>query len=1209
MALKHLPENIREQTRAWNLQLGVPGFKYADLNRVRRLEALDAAFLAELHESDAALAADFERYRRAKGCGFERLQESELLIRVAPYVGRFIARMFHIADEHAALCERVRSDQVLFQWKRNFIERRVLKAPPSPEAVGQMDAVELESAYRAVVDAVMPDGQLSGDPERELAEVTMALLAATDGRADAPDGSTRATAAARLAAVESWIQALAFHPALARRRARFTCFGVPHKVDHAELVPRIRPRADLPELFVGPPETRRYRDGFELTDPRYTPRENLRESHYCLTCHDRGRDSCSTGLRAKDGSLQRNPLGILLEGCPLDEKISEMIQLYRDGHPIGALAVVMIDNPMLAGTGHRICNDCMKSCIFQKQDPVNIPQIETGILTEVLRLPYGFEIVSLLTRWNPLHARRPYPLRYNGKNVLVVGMGPAGYTLAQHLLNEGFGVVGIEGLKVEPLAPQLRGAKRRVPQPIRDIDDIVGPLSERPTLGFGGVAEYGITVRWDKNFLDINYVILMRRKKFRLLDGVRFGGTLTIDDAWSLGFDHIAVTAGAGRPTIVRMENNLSRGVRMASDFLMGLQGQGAYRKNSLTNLQVELPAVVIGGGLTAIDTATELQAYYVTQVEKELERFERLKRRIAEEAIWARLDPEETNAVRTWLHHGRMVRAERTAAHAAGRPPDFARLVRSWGGVTIVYRKRLQDSPAYRLNHEEVIKSLEEGIGFVENMSPSAALLDEFEHVRALRCTRMKLVDGKWTDSGEMVEFPARTIMVAAGTNPNISYEKEHPGTFVLDEQNSCFAMYRLAAAPGDKRRLEPVPKGGVGFLTSYQKDGRFISFYGDAHPVFAGNVVKAMASAQHGYREIAGLFESEVAAQDLAEQPERENAWVRFAEVLEDGLRAEVVDAIRLADRIVEVIVRAPFAARNFRPGQFYRMQNYEGTAEVVEGIRLTMEGLALTGAWTDPERGLISLIVLEMGGSSRLCAILEPGEEIVLMGPTGTPTEIPENQTVLLAGGGLGNAVLFSIAAAMKARGNRVIYFAGYKRAGDLFKRRAIEDACDLVVWSIDEGDPIATHRPQDRSVVGNIVQAMDWYTRGKLGETPIRLQEVNRLICIGSDLMMNAVRQARHTVLADVLRPEHVAIGSINSPMQCMLKEVCSQCLQRHVDPATGKESLVFSCFNQDQGLDCVDFHFLHQRLRQNSAAEKLTSLWLDHLFEQREVQVV
>ena len=54
--------------------------------------------------------------------------------------------------------------------------------------------------------------------------------------------------------------------------------------------------------------------------------------------------------------------------------------------------------------------------------------------------------------------------------------------------------------------------------------------------------------------------------------------------------------------------------------------------------------------------------------------------------------------------------------------------------------------------------------------------------------------------------------------------------------------------------------------------------------------------------------------------------------------------------------------------------------------------MEGLALTGAWVDEEKGLLSMIVLEMGTSSRLCQFLKEGEEVVVMGPTGTPTEIP-------------------------------------------------------------------------------------------------------------------------------------------------------------------------------------------------------------------------
>ncbi len=79
------------------------------------------------------------------------------------------------------------------------------------------------------------------------------------------------------------------------------------------------------------------------------------------------------------------------------------------------------------------------------------------------------------------------------------------------------------------------------------------------------------------------------------------------------------------------------------------------------------------------------------------------------------------------------------------------------------------------------------------------------------------------------------------------------------------------------------------------------------------------------------------------------------------------------RLTPTIVEVIVKAPAAARRFRPGQFYRLQNYAALAPLAGETRLQMEGLALTGAWVDRERGLVSTIVLEMGGSSNLCAML--------------------------------------------------------------------------------------------------------------------------------------------------------------------------------------------------------------------------------------------
>jgi hypothetical protein len=62
---------------------------------------------------------------------------------------------------------------------------------------------------------------------------------------------------------------------------------------------------------------------------------------------------------------------------------------------------------------------------------------------------------------------------------------------------------------------------------------------------------------------------------------------------------------------------------------------------------------------------------------------------------------------------------------------------------------------------------------------------------------------------------------------------------------------------------------------------------------------------------------------------------------------------------------------------------------------------------------------------------------------------------------------------------------------------------------------------------------------------------------------------------------------------------MMKEICAQCLQTHRDPVSGKETVVFSCFNQDQPLDHVRFDHLRSRLTQNGVQEKLTKLWIDH----------
>ncbi len=1232
----------RRTAAAPGLRLGLPGFSYADLYEPARLADLLTAFDDTVRSADRDLSSEFEAYRASLGEGMNPVAISELLVRMAPHLGAFVARLFAVEADRTGQMAGIRDEMdTIFLYRTEVVTKMaarfkgidigdwdipgledrldLLRHVGFPEAAAA--GADLEAATARVAAslwnlirhfAAVAAGEPGNEPgaDAEVSRLRHALTHHAVARSRFEDILQLSAPGAFVNALFDVVQRWTYAAQCNRLReivAHWISFKSPARMDFQNLVATETRHYDSYVTLHGPAHHRRRRDGFELTDRRMSGREVLYEVDHCIYCHDHDNDCCAKGMRnKKDGSFRVNPIGVKLIGCPLEEKISEMHVLKRQGDNIGALALIVIDNPMCPGTGHRICNDCMKACIYQKVDPVNIPQIETNVLTDVLFMPWGFEIYSLLTRWNPLNVKRPHALPYNGRNVLVAGLGPAGYTLSHYLLNEGFAVVGIDGLKIEPLARVLTGDDETLPQPIHDFRELYDELDKRVMVGFGGVAEYGITVRWDKNFLKVIYLTLARRRAFSAYGGVRFGGTLTIDEAWDLGFHHIAIASGAGKPTIIGIKNNLIRGIRKASDFLMALQLSGAAKESSLANLQVRLPAGVIGGGLTAIDTATELMAYYPVQVEKVLHRYEELIERFGEESVLNRFDAEERGILDEFLLHGRAVRAERERAAAAGGMPDFQPLLERWGSVTLFYRKGMKDAPAYRQNHEEVSKALEEGIAWAEGMDPSEAIADEYGHLKAVRFRKLVQQDGKWIDSGGQPEAPLRSLFIAAGTSPNTIYQSEYPDTFEMDGKfyQRCEPAFENDAIVLNPVRDTPWPKiGKPSPLTSYLREGRCISFYGDNHPVYAGNVVKAMASAKDGYPYVVRLFEHELKQLDPHRQNERDEALKAFQRCLNDELIATVVAVNRLTPTIIEVVVRARRAARKFSPGQFYRVQNYESLAQTIDGTVLASEGLALTGAWVDKDQGLISLIALEMGASSRICAQLKPGEPIVVMGVTGTPTEIPTGRSVLLAGGGLGNAVLFSIGKALRAAGNRVIYFAGYRNGQDVFKIEDIEAASDVIVWSVDRASnamAIPTRRPQDRSCVGNIVEAMVAYARGELGETPVPMSDIDRMIVIGSDRMMAAVKEARHGVLKPYLRERHQAIGSINSPMQCMMKGVCAQCLCRHVDPATGEEYFVYSCNNQDQELDRVDFHNLNARLRQNTVQEKIADLWLDYL---------
>lgn len=1144
----------------------------------------DAQFLTLLQQDYPHLHEQLLAYRQQHPLSSEEI--SEVLIACAPVLEMYIAELFGIEAAIAKAAQATLSHQPIFAFKQWYVQRQARR-----RLIKQEDIPTFFTLQEWLQEALQIAALDTSDEELAVALLGQRYLEQVENYTVEIEQLTcwciRAmTDLDGQAYVKNWVS-----------------FHLPAKRDYEHLVPLYPVPNDPIARLQSPPQMHRDRDGFKLTDPRFTPRQILNEVDYCVYCHEKAGDFCSKGFPVKKGEpdlgLKKNPLGDILTGCPLEEKISEMHVLKKQGYTLGALAMVMVDNPMCPVTGHRICNDCMKACIYQKQDPVNIPQIETGVLTDVLSMPWGVEIYDLLTRWNPLRQSQWVVKPYNGLKVLVMGMGPAGFSLAHHLLMEGCAVVGTDGLKIEPLPEKLQQ------QPIYHYDDIKEALDERIMAGFGGVAEYGITVRWDKNFLKLIYISLMRRPHFQVFGGVRFGGTITVEDAWALGFDHLAVAVGAGLPKALPIPGSMASGMRQANDFLMALQLTGAAKKTSLANLQVRLPAVIIGGGLTGIDTATEVQAYYIVQVEKTSQHYQKLAQILGEARLREQFDEQCLEILDEFLTHADQVKKERAFAAAENRLPNFIPLLRSWGGVTVAYRRLLRESPAYLRNHEEVLKALEEGIYYAEGLAPKTVRLDQYGFVKALISeSRFYDENREWIMSDEEHFLPARSIFVATGAAPNVAYEFEHQGTFL--KKNGVYETYNAAG------ELKPLPgehhvkMPDFGAFTSYHLQDHRVSFLGDTHPVFHGSVVKAIASAKRTYPEILKLWGARI--HTLGDNSE----YQTFAHNIQEQFATHVTNVIRHTSNVLELEVHAPLAARNYQPGHFYRVQNFETHSQEVAGTLLQTEATALLASKVDKTAGTLSFMVLEHGVSSRLFATLRKHDPIAVMGPTGVRTKIPTQETVLILGGRLSAVKLLSVGKAMRAAGNKVLYFGGFKTAADIFCQPELEAAADKIIWITQHGELVKTNRPQDRSIRGDLISALTNYAMGELdtGGAEIPLQEVDRVLLVGKFPFLRAMQIAKEAVLQGYFTKNPTWSASVYGPMQCMLKGVCAQCLAWQIDPATGlRTKAVFACSWHDQPFELVDVDNLEERLAQNHMQETLSNLWLDYLFSHETVKRV
>jgi NADPH-dependent glutamate synthase beta subunit-like oxidoreductase/NAD(P)H-flavin reductase len=1085
--------------------LTLKGFSFAELQTPSGLERLDESFLKHLRQENNNIYNKLLDYRNSIVSN-----ESEFLIELAREVDKFVADLFQVQEyTNKQMHEWLKLDPII-----NFKNLVVIKeARRKIKNISELD--DFSSLHNWLLDELTNECDTIEDIEMSVSEYSMFLLA------------NREKYNLEFEKLVSWATHCLITQAAQDFVKDWVSFSLPKKIISSELV-------SIPNNNFNT------RDGFALTDSGKSFREIKSDIAQCIFCHDKKGDFCSTGFpkskKDLDQGYKKNDLDNLLHGCPLEQKISEMNLLKKYGYSIAPLVMIMRDNPTCALTGHRICNDCQKSCIFQKQEPVDVPQIETRILKDVLSLPWGVEIYDLFTKWNPLLPSNYLLPKFNGRKVLVMGMGPAGITLSHYLLMQGCAVTGMDGLKIEELPDTL------LHNPIRDFSSLNDNLAKRTTLGFGGVAEYGITARWNKNYLKLAYISLLRKKYFSILGSVRFGGTITISDAWDLGFDHVSIAVGAGLPKEINLPGSLAKGMRAANDFLMALHLTGGVEKENISNLQVELPAVVIGGGLTGVDTATELQAYYIDQVERILKRYEEIEERFGEDKMSQYFSDISLPKLETFLNHGRQVRACRNNAKKNGVKPNFMPLLHEWGGVTIVYRKEMIESPAYRNNHFELQQALLEGVLYEENYNPDVVLLDKNDNVCGLSATN---IVSKTTKN-----FKAKNIFVATGAKPNVAYAFEHAN----DIERSGFGYVLYTENNGKLEKSSDVDhckSKNISVFSSYTEHNHKVSVIGDTNPAFHGSVVKAIASAKNSYKDIM---------ESMRSLPIKDISYDKHKAALE-FFKVSTITALKDCGNYIKVTIHAPFALRNFKPGNFFRIQNYSSlsTYNFIEPV--TVFPAEIIGDSFDCYLSKEDTLALRLNW--------EIGSNIAVMGPTGVRTIVKgyhKHTLMLLDSSQIGPGLL--MAKSIKAHNYKI----------------------DRVVVVDDESDLYAKNDLKQVSDNFNIVRSLSDINFNYTDVTSVIIKGGHEIVTSGSSLCKNTKFTKNPKLSATVL-----------GPMQCMLKGVCAQCLQWQIDPSTGERTkAVYSCSWQEQPLEIISLdHLAWRNDKDFNVVSKLNRLWLEH----------
>jgi hypothetical protein len=213
---------------------------------------------------------------------------------------------------------------------------------------------------------------------------------------------------------------------------------------------------------------------------------------------------------------------------------------------------------------------------------------------------------------------------------------------------------------------------------------------------------------------------------------------------------------------------------------------------------------------------------------------------------------------------------------------------------------------------------------------------------------------------------------------------------------------------------------------------------------------------------------------------------------------------------------------------------------------------------------------------------------------MGPVGTPSNIPNNKIVLLIGKGIGNLILLPLLSRMKINGCYIICILHYKNSSEITKKKYLENYSDSIIWVHNYGKSTAT-RSLDYVSNINISSIINLYKNGFLNRLIYPLYLIDYMFISGDFFLLSEIKKLSDSGV--IFNSSMSQIVTSYSPMQCMMKEICSQCIQKHYDFKTKKKYLLFSCVEQNQYLKSIDISFLHSKFHEKKFFTNVSNISL------------